>query len=313
MRDPYDVLGVSKTASAAEIKKAYRQLAKKHHPDSNKGDKAAEKKFSEATTAYDLLNDKDKRSAYDRGEIDAEGNPKFQGFDPFGGGDGAFGGGRAGGFRTHTSSGGFSAEDIFSEIFGGFGAATQERQRPRQTRGADVNYTLAVTFRDAMTGATKRITLPGGRQLDVRIPVGVDDGQQIRLKGQGDSGMAGIPKGDALITIQVSADPLFRRDGQNIRLDVPITLYEAALGATIKVPTLDGTVETKVPPKSSSGRTLRLKGKGVPASGKQTAGDMLITLKIVLPESGDEDLTELMERWRDDKPYDVRSGLFRNN
>lgn len=312
MRDPYDVLGVSKTASAAEIKKAYRQLAKKHHPDSNKDDKAAEKKFAEATAAYDLLNDKEKRAAYDRGEIDAEGNPKFQGFDPFGGGA-PFGGTRAGGYRTQRTSGGFSAEDIFSEIFGGFGAATQERQRSRPARGADVSYTLAVTFRDAMTGATKRITLPDGRQLDVKIPVGVDDGQQIRLKGQGDSGMAGAPKGDALITIQVSADPLFRRDGRNIRLDVPITLYEAALGATIKVPTLDGTVETRVPPKSSSGKTLRLKGKGVPASGKQPAGDLLITLKVMLPESGDDDLTELMERWRDEKPYDVRSGLFRNN
>ncbi len=306
MRDPYDVLGVAKSASAAEIKKAYRQLAKKHHPDSNKGDKTAEKKFAEATSAYDLLNDKEKRAAYDRGEIDADGNPKFQGFDPFGGA-------RDGGFRTHTSRGGFSAEDIFSEIFGGFGAATQERQRPRPTRGADVSYTLAVTFRDAMTGATKRISLPDGRKLDVKIPVGVDDGQQIRLKGQGESGMPGAPKGDALITVNVSADPLFRRDGRNIRLDVPVTLYEATLGATIKVPTLDGTVETKVPPKSSSGKTLRLKGKGVPASGTHPAGDLLVTLKIMLPESAADDLIELMERWRDDKPYDVRSGLFRNN
>ena len=306
MRDPYDILGVSKSASVADIKKAYRRLAKKHHPDSNKDDKAAEKKFAEAAAAYDLLNDRGKRAAYDRGEIDAEGNPKFQDFDPFGGA-------RAGGYRTHAGSGGFSAEDIFSGIFGDFGAATQERRRPRPARGADVSYTLAVTFRDAMTGATRRITLPGGRQLDVRIPTGVDDGQQIRLKGQGEPGPAGAARGDALIAVHVPADPLFRRDGRNIRLDVPITLYEAALGATIKVPTLDGAVETKVPPKTSSGRTLRLKGKGVTASGKQAAGDLLATLKIMLPESGADDLAELMERWRNEKPYDVRSGLFRNN
>ena len=309
MRDPYQVLGVSKGASAADVKKAYRQLAKKYHPDSNRGDKTAEKKFSEVTAAYDLLNDAEKRQAYDRGEIDADGNPKFQGFNPFGAG----GGQRAGGFRGGAQSGGFSPEDIFSEIFGGFGGAAQQTRTRAPARGADVGYTLAISFREAVLGATKRISLPGNRKLDVKIPVGVDDEQQIRLKGQGEPGAAGGPKGDALITVRVSGDPVFRRDGRNIRLDVPITLYEALLGARIKVPTLDGSVELSVPAKTSSGKTLRLKGKGVPSAGKQPAGDLLVSLKIMLPDSEDADLTELMERWQKDRPYDVRTNLFGNN
>lgn len=316
MQDPYSVLGIGKEASEAEIKKAYRRLAKKYHPDSNRDDKSAEKKFSEVTAAYDFLSDKDKRAAYDRGEIDADGNPKFAGF----GGAHGFGGARgfahdgsgfsARGFRSTA----FDPEDIFAQIFGadlGGGMAGARTARPK--RGADMSFELTVSLADAIKGATRRVALTGDRKLDVKIPAGVTDGQQIRLKGQGNPGHGGGPAGDALITIRVAEHPVFRRDGRNIRIDLPVTIYEAVLGAKIKVPTLDGPVEVTIPANANTGKTLRLKGKGVPASGGKPAGDMLATLKVVLPEKADATLREAMKEEARLRPYDVRRSLFGNN
>ncbi len=312
MSDPYEVIGVSRDASDAEIKKAYRRLAKKYHPDSNKDDKSAQAKFSQATAAYDILSDKEKRGQYDRGEIDGDGNQKFQGFNPFGGGrrQGSTGGFHGGGHGGGTSSGSFRAEDIFSELFGG---AQGPGSAPRPAKGDDVAYKLQVTFRDAMSGATKRVSLANAKTLDVRIPKGVQDGQQIRLKGQGKPGAHGGPSGDGIVTVNVGADPVFRRDGKTLLVDLPITLYEAVRGAKVKVPTLDGFVDLTVPANSSSGKTLRLKNKGVPGSDEAGTGDMLVSLKIILPDWEDPHLNDLMERWGRDTPYDVRGPKFGNN
>lgn len=312
MTDPYQVLGVKRDASEAEIKKAYRRLAKKYHPDSNKDDKTAQEKFSNATAAYDLLSDKEKRGQFDRGEIDGDGNPKFQGFNPFGQGGGAqghpFDGFSAGG----QSAGGFRAEDIFSELFGGFGGQAGTRTRGRTMKGSDTTYALTVPFRDAMTGATRRVTLANGKTLDVRIPAGVQDGQQIRLKGQGEASMHGGPAGDGIVKITVAPDPVFTRDGNNILLELPITLYEAVLGGKVTVPTLDGAVGLTVPANSNSGKVLRLKGKGIPAQSGKAAGDMLVSLKVVLPEKADEDLRKLMQDMSENRPYTVRDTKFGN-
>jgi len=308
MQDPYKVLGIARDASPAEIKKAYRRLAKKHHPDSNRGDTDAERKFSDATAAYDFLNDKDKRAAYDRGEIDAAGHPKFAGF-----GQGARGFAHDGhGFRGGASGAAFDPEDLFAQIFGA-DTGMRGARGPRRGRGADASFTLTVSLRDAMAGATQRVAFEGGRKLDVKIPAGVADGQQIRLKGQGNPGVGGGPAGDAIITIKVADDPVFRRDGRNIRIDLPVTVYEAVLGARIKVPTLDGPVEVTVPANANTGKVLRLKGKGVPASDGQPAGDMLATLKVILPDTADIELVALMEELARERPYDVRRALFGNN
>ncbi len=310
-RDPYKVLGLSKGASGADIKKAYRTLAKKHHPDTNTGDDEAARKFSELSAAHDLLSDEQKRAQFDRGEIDAEGNPTYKGFNPFGGGSQG-----AGPFRRRSGhgggqgAGGFNPEDIFTEIFGGMGGG----QRPgpgRPPTGPDVTYTLKVTFVEAAKGRPKRVSMPNGKTLDVNIPPGVEDGQQIRLRGQGGVGPAGVPSGDALITIAVAAHALFERDGNDIRLELPVTLYEAVLGSKIRVPTLDGSVQIKVPPNSSSGKVLRLKGKGIAA--KDKAGDQLVTLRIVLPETPDTEITALAEEMQSARPYTVRSDRFGNN
>lgn len=305
-RDPYRVLGLSKGASASDIKKAYRTLAKKYHPDTNKGDGEAARKFADISAAHDLLIDAERRGLYDRGEIDADGNPMHRGFNPFGGG--AAGGGP---FRRWSSSGsgpgGFNPDDIFSEIFGtmrpGGGAGAP-------AKGADLAYNLSVDFLEACKGGRKRVSMPHGKTLDVTIPAGVADGQQIRLRGQGGAGPAGAPAGDALITISVAPHALFERSGNDIRIDLPITLYEAVLGARIRVPTLDGSVELKIPPNSSSGRALRLKGRGI--AGKGTPGDQLVTLRIVLPEDPDAALKTHAEEMQDKRPYTVRDGRFGN-
>jgi len=307
MRDPYQVLGVGKGASAADIKSAYRQLAKKFHPDSNPGDDKAAARFSEVSSAYELLGDKDKRAQFDRGEIDAEGKPVFQGFNPFAGGAG--GTASAGGF---DGAQGINPEDIFSEIFGAFGERGRTRTRTRQpARGSDLRYTLKVDFTEAANGATRRVTLGGAKTLDVTIPKGVTDGQQIRLRGQGEQPPGASP-GDAIVTVQVQPHPIFTRDGNDIRVDLPVTLYEAVLGDTVRVPTLDGSVELKIPPGTSSGRVLRLKGKGLQPKGSSTAGDLLVTVRIVLPKAVDGELEAAARRLRDDAPYDVRGAQFGN-
>jgi DnaJ-class molecular chaperone len=329
MRDPYEVLGVARGASAAEIKSAFRKLAKKHHPDANKNDSKAASRFSELNAAYEIVGDAEKRKAFDRGEIDAEGKPRFQGFGPGAGAggtdrEGVFetfsygpegfqrGGGGAGGFRGGAGGGGF--EDILKEMFGGRtgargarpGGFQFEQENSARQGGQDIAATLTITLAEAAEGAKKRVHLPTGKEVEVKIPAGLAEGQQIRLKGQGMPGPRGRA-GDVLITVAVAPHPLFVREGADLRLELPITLYEAVLGGKVRVPTLDGAVELAIPAGTSSGRTFRLKGKGFPA--KDRAGDLLATARIVLPEGNDAELEELMKKWRDGKPYDPRKGM----
>jgi DnaJ-class molecular chaperone len=308
MRDPYQVLGVSRTASEAEIKQAFRKLAKKHHPDQNASDPKAKERFSEVNAAYEIVGDKEKRKQFDRGEIDAEGKPRFQGFEGFGQrGPTPGGGGRT--FRwTSGGAGGspFESDDILSEILGGLGrGGTRGQARPRSVRGEDVNATVAVTLEQIVKGEKARVDLPTGRTMSVAIPAGVKPGQTIRLKGQGQPGVIGGQAGDALVTIEFVPHPLFKIEGDALRRDIAITLDEAVLGAKIRVPTLDGPVTLTVPAKSSGGRALRLKGKGLPRTGGGR-GDLLVTLRIVLPEGGDPDLETLMQRWRETHRYQAR-------
>ena len=331
MRDPYVVLGVSKGASPEDIKKAYRKLAKKLHPDANKKDPQAADRFAELNSAHEIIGDADKRKAFDRGEIDAQGKPRFQGFEGFGGrpGAGPFGG-REGNFENFSwgpdgfrrtrggpagggaAGGGQGFEDILSSMFGGRArggpSATFEAEDIGSAiRGQDVTATAVITLNEAAHGGTRRVELPIGKAVEFKIPPGIADGKQIRLRGQGMPAPHGGPPGDVLITISIAPHPVFKVDGQNLRLDLPVTLYEAVLGAKVRVPTLDGAVELSIPVNTSSGRVFRLKGKGLP--GKPAAGDLYATVKIVLPDGKDAELEELMEKWRDEKPYDPRNDL----
>ena len=325
MRDPYDVLGVAKTASEADVKKAYRKLAKTWHPDQKPDDPTAKEKFAEIGSAYELLSDKEKRASYDRGEIDAEGKPRFTGFPggggPWGqrpgaggpgfdfefnmGGAGPFGGGGRRGRRRAQAGGN---EDVIDEILGAFGGRRGRGGSGfgsgEPPKGEDLHAETTVPFRDWASGAKTRVRLPNGRELEVSIPAGIQDGKTIRLRGQGSpSGLGGEP-GDVLIKVHVATDSLFRAEGNDLRVEVPITLYEAVLGGKVRVPTLDGQVEMKVPPGSDGGRTLRLRGKGVQA--RSGAGDLLVELRIALPKGGDARLTEYAEAMRDNAPYDPR-------
>ncbi|MGO8801355.1 MAG: DnaJ C-terminal domain-containing protein [Roseiarcus sp.] len=316
MRDPYEVLGVTKSASVAEIKSAYRRLAKKFHPDQSKEPRAKDK-FAEVGSAYEIVGDEKKREAFDRGAIDAEGKPRHPGFEGFSGarrharagqgggpdfqhfefdfGEGEFNRGRGGGVGIDP--------DILSELFGAAGAG---RSRKPQ-RGEDVSVVATVPLALAATGGSARVTLPTGKTLDVAIPVGVEEGKQIRLRGQGQPGARNGPAGDALVTVRYAPHPLFKVEGRDLRLDLPITLYEAVLGAKVRAPTLAGEVEIAIPHGASSGRTLRLRGKGLPAAGEGRQGDLLATLRIVLPADNDPELAGLMRRWRDERPYDPRT------
>ncbi|WP_404405748.1 DnaJ C-terminal domain-containing protein [Pelagibacterium halotolerans] len=316
MRDPYTVLGVPRDASDKDIKSAYRKLAKALHPDQNPDNKSAHAKFAEVTAAYDFLSDKTKRGQYDRGEIDADGNPKFAGF---GGFDGA---GMRGG-RGSAGAGGFSAEDILKEFMSGFGGGRRSAganpfagtaggaswdpftastsSTGRSAKGEDVTVNLAVTLEDAHQGASVPVTLPTGKTVSVKLPHPLEEGQQIRLRGQGKPSPLGGQAGDALVTVKFARHKQFRREGNDLRVDVPITLYEAVLGAKVRVPTLSGTVELNLPPGVDTAKALRLKGKGL--FGK---GDLYVNLRVVLPEGGDPDLESLMRFWRDQKPYKVR-------
>lgn len=296
--DPYTLLGVSRTATEADIKKAYRKLAKELHPDRNTDNPKAAEKFSQVTSAYDLLSDKDKRARFDRGEIDGDGNPAA----PFGFGGGG-GGGPHGGFRADfggEQAGDFS--DLFEGLFGGRGRAGGAGggfsggfgRRP-QPKGANVAYRLTVPFTDAATLAPQRITLADGKTIDLKLPAGVESGTQMRLSGKGQAGPGG--NGDAIVTIEIQPHRFFTRDGDDIRIDLPISLSEAVLGASVRVPTADGAVMLTVPKGSTSGKTLRLKGKGFHKKGG-ARGDQLVTLMVDLPVD-DDALVEFVQGWKD--------------
>jgi DnaJ-class molecular chaperone len=324
MRDPYQVLGVAKSASEAEIKKAFRNLAKKHHPDTHAGDDTAKKRFQEISAAYDVLGDKDKRAKFDAGEIDANGNPR--GFDsraggfranPFGFGNAPGGGAQGGDREFHFSwddrgggQGGFSAEDIFADLMGG-GRPRGGRGAARPARGEDFAVAITASFAESVMGGTRRIVLANGEQIDVKIPLGLKDGQQIRAKGRGGAGRQGGPNGDVLIQVSVAPHPYLTRDGNDLRMDLPVTLKEAVLGAKVPVPTLSGTLNLSIPPNSNSGAVLRLKGKGVPehggASKSEPAGDLYVRLVVALPDPPDAALKGFVEGWQ--SSFDPRARM----
>src|ERR1700757_5185299 len=321
MRDPYEVLGVPRGAGASAIKSAFRKLAKKYPPDANKNDPKAAARFSEINSANEIIGDEDKRKQFDRGEIDAEGKPRFQGFpggDPRG----------RGGFETHTfrtggaGPGGFGGgggfEDILNSMFGGAagrgprpgGGTTLEFDTGGIALDLDVSVAMTVSLEESVKGVEKRVRLPTGKELNVKIPAGVVAGQQIRLKGQGETAH-GHPPGDLLITVSIAAHPFFKVDGSDLRVDLPITLYEAVLGGKVRVPTLGSAVELSIPKNTSSGRTFRLKGKGLPKP-TGTAGDLYVTTQIKLPDGNDSQLEALMQTWREGHPYNPRKDLDSN-
>lgn len=339
MSDPYRTLGVARTASEKEIKSAYRKLAKEFHPDRNKDNPKAAEKFSAATGAYDLLSDKDKRAQFDRGEIDADGNPlnPFAGMGGAGGrgfgrgfaGGGARPGAGAGGFRDSEFQGfgndDLDLGDLFEGLFGtrarqneppprrgGFGS----RQAPPPKKGKDIQYRLAVPFVDAASGADQRITLADGKAISLKLPGGVEDGTQMRLKGKGHDGPAKTKetRGDGIVMVEITPHPFFRRDGDNIRMDLPITLDEAVNGGKVKCPTVDGPVMLTLQPGANGGTVMRLKGKGwTKKSGKAkdggpARGDQLVTLEIQMPEDLDA-LKERLGEWSDPAKPREKFGL----
>ena len=300
MKDPYEILGVSRSAKQDEIKQAYRKLAKKLHPDLNPGNSKIEQQFKEASAAYDLLSDPEKRARFDRGEIDASGaeRPNRSYYRNYAeGGQGAK-------YQDFNFGEGMSADDLFANLF-----RDRRSGRTVRMRGADISYSATVDFVEAAVGAKKRMSLADGKSLEVTIPPGTEDGQTLRLKGQGLPGIGGGPPGDAFVEIHVQPHAFFTRSGNDIRVEVPVTLQEAVLGARITVPTIDGKVAVKVPPGSNSGSVLRLKGKGIPSSRGRERGDQYVTLKVVLPERIDSDLRQFVENWSKEHSYDVRSRM----
>ena len=297
--DPYSILGVARDASEKDIKSTYRKLAKELHPDKNADNPKATARFGEVTRAYELLSDKAKRAQFDRGEIDADGNPAMSFGGGHGGGRGGFGGGMGG---ENIDLG-----DIFGGLFGGgngFPGGGRGQRRPAP-RGASLQYRLSVPFVDAATRAPQRITLGDGKTIDLKLPAGVEDGTQMRLAGKGEAGPGG--HGDALVTIHIEPHASFRRDGDQIRLDLPVSLDEAVNGAKVKVPTVEGAVMLTIAPGSSSGKVLRLKGKGFTRK-DGTRGDQLVSVEIMLPE-GDADLARRLEGWSDSRSLRARLGV----
>lgn len=301
--DLYTILGVAKTASAADITKAYRKLAKKLHPDLNPGDKAAEERFKKITAAYGIVGDEEKRKRYDAGEIDASGQetPQQRYYREYAGGpEGA----RYRSAQGFEDIGEFS--DLFGDLFGRGGAAGRGGAR-FSMRGQDAQYRLEVDFLDAVNGTKTRITLPDGETLDVTIPPGVNDGQVLRLKGKGMPGMGEGPPGDALVEIGVKPHPVFKREGNDIVVELPITFDEAVLGGKVEVPTIGGRVSATIPPGANTGQVLRLKGRGIKKGA--TGGDQLVRLNVVMPERIDDDLKSFVEKWREAHAYDPRRKL----
>lgn len=318
MADLYSELGVARNADEAAIKKAYRKLAKELHPDRNKENPKAAERFSKVTRAYDILTDKDKRAQYDRGEIDEEGNPRMPfGFGRGGAGPGAGGFNRGpGGFEGFEGAGAEQVDlsDLFDSIlggrrnggFGGFsGFGGAGARRPPPAKGADVGYRLAVKFEDAAALKEQRVTLSGGKTVDIKLPKGVEEGTKIRLAGQGQPGPGG--NGDAIVTIHVQPHRFFTRDGDDVRLNLPVSLDEALLGAKVKVPTVDGPVMVTIPKGSSSGKVLRLKGKGF-TNKSGARGDQLVTLMIDVP-ADDPELVEFAQQWKGRGQGNPRAGL----
>lgn len=304
MRDPYQILGVARTATEAEIKKAYRRRAKDLHPDRNRDDPKAQDRFSELNGAYEIVGDEAKRKQFDAGQIDAEGKPKFQGFEGMGAGRG----GRAGGFEFNFGQGGrghpfgagagtgagagFDPADIFGSLFGD-AARRQGQARAEAHKPPEQSFTLEVTLAQAVSGATRRVRLPGGREVEVTIPEGVTDGKVMRLRGLGQTDPHSGQTGDVLMTIKVKPDPRFVAEGNDLRTRVTVPLAQAVLGGPIHVPTLTGTVEMKIPPLTGTTRSFRLRGKGLKAEGS-AAGDLFVAIDIEMPES-DAELTALMK------------------
>jgi len=297
--DLYDILGVSRRATDEEIRSAFRKLAKASHPDVNPGNSGAAERFKKITAANDILSDPEKRRQYDAGEIDAKGDPRR----PFWGHTGA-GAGRRGAQAARGAAGGgfedFSFSDIFSDVFGGSGG--RRESYGFAARGQDLRYSLEVDFLEAVLGAKKRVTLPDGGVLDLAVPEGVTDGQVLRLKGKGTLGSHGQEPGDALIEIKVRPHADYRREDNDILLELPITIDEAVLGGRVEVPTPSGRVQLTLPKGTSSGKTFRLKGKGVRT--KSGVGDQLVTVKIVLPHEVDESLSYFFSEWRQKHGYD---------
>jgi DnaJ-class molecular chaperone len=296
MADPYEVLGVGREATQEEIRKAYRRLAKDSHPDLHPGDKGAEARFKDIAAAYDILGDEKKRARFDSGEIDASGAERQQPEREF--------------YRQHAEAGpGFKYErrwqesgpddesDLFTQIFG-------RRSAGVGARGSDVGYTMSVEFTEAVNGAKKRVTMADGKTLDIAVPAGLQDGQILRLRGQGRPGLSGGEPGDALVEVHVAPHPIFHRDGNNIRSVLPVTPGEALAGAMVRVPTLSGPVQLRVPKGSNTGSILRLRGKGV--TSPQGKGDHLVELRVVLPEHPDEELVRSLTEWEAKHPFDPR-------
>ncbi len=308
--DPYEALGLSKAATAAEIKKAYRKLVRSNHPDLHPDDPGAEDRFKAISAAYEVLKDPDTRARYDAGEIDGLGaeRPQRQYYRDFADASDPV-------YQQRRGSGpDVDPADFFAEIlrgrgrppgggnFGGAGYASA---------GPDARYSLEVPFLDAVRGAETRITLPDGQNLAVKIPQGTEDGQTLRLRGKGAPGFGGGPAGDALVTVSVRADPVFRRDGDDILLTLPITFDEAILGGKVTVPTIGGPVGLTIPAAASSGTVLRLRGRGVLRAGRKTAGDQKVELKIVVPKQTDPELREFLTEWRKTHAFDPRADLLK--
>lgn len=301
--DPYSVLGVSKDASADEIKKAYRRIAKECHPDLKPGDAKAEAKFKAAAAAYDLLKDPETRARYDNGEIDASGQERPQQHY----------------YRDYAEAAGNpyrgrqadpdDMSDIFAEFMRGRGGFGGQQRHEFHAPGHNLNYSLQISFLDAVFGASQKLTLPDGNRIEVKIPAGITEGQTIRLRGKGAPGYGEGPPGDALVTVTVAKHPVFDRQGDDIHITLPISIDEAILGGKVAAPTIDGGVNVNVPAGTSSGKTLRLRGKGVQKRGSSLRGDQLIELTVSMPDKIDDDLRQFMETWRETHRYDPRKGM----
>ena len=308
VKDPYSTLGIARTASQDDIKAAFRKLAKKHHPDLNPGNDAAEATFKAAAAAHDLLSDPERRAAFDRGEIDASGKPSERAFYRH------YAEGREGARYQSPGADDPAFADIFADLFsraGGRGGAAGAPggQTARPMRGQSVQARLVITFVEAALGGSRRITLQEGKALEITIPVGTEDGQTLRLRGQGEAGWNGGPSGDLLIEISVAPHPVFRREGDDIHLDLPVTVAEAVLGAKVEVPTLTGPVSLTVPRHSDRGRRLRLRGRGIPAQGGRPAGDLYVTLQLVVGQP-DQELEAALAAWAERHKEDPRAALM---